>query len=571
MLIPETGFVLRGNQPGWIEDIERDERVARRLLVVAPGGIGKGSLMSYLAWKKKQQGVRALITINRDKLVHQTAERVRSVTGLEVDIEMGKLRASPHADVVVACTPTIGRFDRLTSFAPDHFGLVMPDECHVNTLSPQAARVLNYFHFGADSLAEEWVRPDNYTALSTVVGYTATPDLGSRKNLGTFFQKQSVNYSYLSAIEDGWLVGLREINIPVRVDTRKFRRKQTAEGLSFNDTDQAAAISPVINELAAQIVTHASARKTIAFLPSVETARMMADAVNRAGLVGIFVSGDCLDKNEKTDAYNAAGPGTVLCNCALVTYGVDFVDTNCIAPFRAFLSRAAYCQAIYRGTRVLAGLVDDSMTADERRAVIATSAKPDNLVLSPYFISDMHDICAPWDMFGMPPEGRKRAANSGDFTDTRKIRDGLEALEKLADKHRNKQPRTINPVSFALDIGDKALAHFVPQTSREEGKPSKEILDLLLKYGLDTTAIKNMGEAERQLDRLRERDRLGLAIPERLKQLQLQLDYPKEQAALISDKQARYLLWQKIRYKPVLKPSSDVPQSSQSQPAQQLS
>lgn len=552
MLIPATGFTLRGNQPAWIADIEREELTHRRLLAVAPGGIGKGSLMSYLAWKKRQQGIRSLITINREKLVYQTAERVRSVTGLEVDMEMNKHRASPHADVVVACTQTIGRADRLLGFSPNHFGLVMPDECHVNTLSPQASRVLNYFHFGADSLQDGWTIPQQYTPLSTVVGFTATPDIGTRKNLGTFFQRNPVNYSYLSAIEDGWLVGLKEINIPVSVDTRKFRRKQTSEGAAFNDADQEAAIAPVIDELAAQVKQYASNRKTIAFLPSVDTARMMAEAINRVGLVGIFVSGDCLDKNEKTDAYNAAGHGTVLCNCALVTYGIDFVDTNCIAPFRAFLSRSSYCQAIYRGTRVLANLVNDAMTADERRAVIAASAKTDNLVLSPFFISDSIDICAPWDMFGIPPEGRKKVATGGDFTNTRKLRDGIAALEKAADKHRNKQPRTINPVAFALSIGDDALAHYVPKSVQEEASATKEELDFLLKHGLDTTKINNRGVAQEFISRLRERERLKLATVERVNQVQLELNWPKEQAMLMSDAQARVLLWKKIKYKPVI-------------------
>jgi superfamily II DNA or RNA helicase len=555
--INETGFTLRGHQPGWIKDIERDEQQWRRLLVVAPGGIGKGSLLSYLAWKKnKELKIKSLITINRDKLVRQTADRVRSVTGLDVDIEMGKHRASPYADVVVACTPTIGRHDRLTSFAPDHFGLVMPDECHVNTLSPQANRVLNYFHYGSGSLTEGWQAPTKYDPLSTVVGFTATPNIGTRRNLGTFFQRRSVNYSYLTAIEDGWLVGLQEINIPIRVDTRKFRRKQTPEGAAFNDTDQAAAIAPVIGELAKQIKEHASDRKTIAFLPSVETARMMADAINAIGLRGIFVSGDCLDKNDKTDAYNAAGPGTVLCNCALVTYGVDFVDTSCIAPFRAFLSESAYCQALYRGTRVLAGLVNDEMTADERRAVIAASAKKDNLVLSPFFQSDRIDICAPYDMFGIPPDSRKYVKTDGDFTDTRKIRDGIVALEKAADKHAHKQPRTINPVAFALSIGEQKLASYQPTCDADLAPPSRAELDLLLKHDISSVDIKNSGQAQLAIRTLIERERLGRATPKQLQQLTLRLHWPEEKAALMSKSQAGVMIYKGIHYKA---PKEEVP------------
>ncbi len=332
-------------------------------------------------------------------------------------------------------------------------------------------------------------------------------------------------------------MGLKEINLPVTIDTRKFRRKQTTEGADFNHADQAAAIAPIIRELAQQIVLHAHDKKTIAFLPSVDTARMMAETLCAMGLKAIFASGECLDKTEKTDFYNAAGPGTVLCNCALVAYGVDFVDTDCIAIFSAVLSKANYIQKLYRSTRVLPGLVRDDMSAEERRAAIAGSRKPFSVVLSPFFVSDRIDICAPYDLFGIPPESRKKMPKDGDFTKTERIRDGITALEKAADKHRNKQARTINPVSFALAVGDNALAHYVPETSADAAKPSREILDLLLAHDIDTTAIKSSGEAQRQLDRLRERQRLGLASPKQLRLL-LQFAIPQDRAVMMSAKQA---------------------------------
>jgi superfamily II DNA or RNA helicase len=551
MIVEKTGFTLRGNQPRWVEAIESDETKAARLLVVAPGGIGKSSVMSVLASRKAERGIRTLVTENREHLVEQTAARIEKESGLNVDIEMAGSRASPYAECVVGSVQSLGRPNRLTGFAETHFGQVISDECHF-CLAPQPARILNYFHFGAASLAEGWTMPATYKPLSTVIGFTASPDIGSKKNLGSFFQKQSVNYSYLEAIEDGWLVGLKEINIPVTIDTRKFRRKQTTEGADFNHADQAAAIAPIIKELAQQVVIHAHDKKTIAFLPSVDTARMMAETLKAMGMNAIFVSGECLDKSDKTDLYNMSPKGTVLCNCALVAYGVDFVDTDCIAIFSAVLSKANYIQKLYRSTRVLPGLVRDSMTADERRAAIAASAKPFSTVLSPFFVSDRIDICAPYDLFGIPPESRKKMPKDGDLTKTERIRDGITALEKAADKHAHKQARTINPVSFALAVGDQALAHYVPETAAELAKPSREILDLLLKHDIDTTRIKNAGEAQKQLDRLRERDRLGLATPSQLNQLQLCLKWPVDKTILMSAKQAGVLIWKRVEYKPVL-------------------
>lgn len=545
MIVAKTGFTLRGHQPRWIEAIESDERKAARLLVVAPGGIGKSSVMSVLSSRKAERGIRTLVTENREHLVEQTAARIEKESGLNVDIEMASSRASPYAECVVGSVQSLGRPNRLTGFSDTHFGQVISDECHF-CLAPQPARILNYFHFGASSLADGWTMPATYKPLSTVIGFTASPDIGSKKNLGSFFQKQSVNYSYLEAIEDGWLVGLKEINIPVTIDTRKFRRKQTAEGADFNHADQAAAIAPIIKELASQVVIHAHDKKTIAFLPSVDTARMMAETLKAMGMNAIFVSGECLDKSDKTDLYNMSPKGTVLCNCALVAYGVDFVDTDCIAIFSAVLSKANYIQKLYRATRVLPGLVNDRMTADERRAAIAASPKPYSTVLSPFFVSDRIDICAPYDLFGIPPEHRKRMPKDGDFTKTARIRDGITALEKAADKHAHKQPRTINPISFALAVGDKALAHYVPQTSTEEALPPKELLDILLGHGINTMAIKSRGEAERLLDRLRERQRLGLASPKQLMFLK-QLGIPEDKAVLMKTGQAGAIIGRGFR------------------------
>jgi superfamily II DNA or RNA helicase len=530
-----VGFKLRGRQPEWIDAIERDERTYRRLLVVAPGGIGKSSVMGFLAARKwRQQGIRTLITENREHLTEQTAGRIRQETGLEVDVEMASSHASPYAPIVVGSVQSLGRPNRLTGFAPNHFGMIIPDECHF-CLAPQPMRILNYFHVGAESLTEGWVRPADglYVPLSTVAGFTASPDIGERRNLGEFFQHQSVNYSYLDALEDGWLVGIREENIPVKVDTTKFRRKQTSEGADFNASDQSAALIPIIRELAEQIVCRAKNRKTICFLPSVECSRLMAAALNSMGMRAIFVSGECLDKSEKTDAYNSAGPGTVLVNCALVAYGIDFPDTDCIAIFSAVISKANYIQKIYRGTRVLPGTVSDAMTADERRAAIAASRKPYLLVLSPFFVSDRIKICEIYDLFGNKPDDKK-AKKMSDFTEPAKIRDYIKALEKAADKHAHRQPRTVNPVALSLML---KMPHYEPQSSQDAEPPTKIELDYILAMGADSSAIKTSGEAQALISVLRERDRLGRATPLQLTLL-VKLGLPEETAVLMRKGQA---------------------------------
>lgn len=511
-------FVLRSYQAEWIAAVEHDRKTHSRLLIDAPGGTGKSSFFAALAHKEwtTRQG-RTLVLENRDKLVRQSAERIRHETGLECDIEMAEQRASPYAPIVVASVASIGRVNRLTSFADTHFSIVVADEAH-RSVAPLYKRTMDYFHFGAGSLLPGWKRPadGSYTPKALIIGTTATPDIGAKKNLGSIFQKFSVRYSYLNAIEDGWLVGLKEINIPVRVDTRKFKIKRTGEGMDFSPEDESAALIPIIEELAAQIVAHAKDKKTMCFLPSLECARLMADALNRQSLKSIYCSGVCLDKDEKTDEFHAHGPGICLCLCALYVEGADFPDVDCIAWMRATISEAFYKQGLFRATRVLPGLVCDSMTATERRAAIAASAKPYSLIISPFFISDRIDICSIHNLFVGAELLASAKKKPDDFTDPAKIRDFIESLRKAADKHAHKQPRTIDPVRFALNIGDGALANYTPETAADAAPATKEELDWLLAHDISTVDVKNSGQAQKLIGRLRERERLGLASPKQL-------------------------------------------------------
>jgi superfamily II DNA or RNA helicase len=527
----KPAFKLRGRQPEWMAAILADLKLRSRILVVAPGGVGKTTLFAALAAEMWKRGIRTLVLENRDRLTEQTAERIRKETGLDVDVEKADQHASPYAPIVVACVQSLSKVSRLTGFADTHFGLLVADECHL-ALSPSWLRIIHFFHHGADSLTEGWVAPKDgdYKPKCSVVGFTASPDLGDRRNLGELFHHQSVNYSYLTAIEEGWLVGIREVNIPIHVDTRKFRIKKSAEGNSFSVEDQNTAYTPeVIEKLAAQYVEHASDRKGIIFVPSVEIARQLAVAIGALGLLAIFVSGECIDKNEKTDVFAAAGKGSVLINCCLYTYGIDFPDVNCVAPFGAIISKVKYIQSIYRGTRVLDGVVRDSMTAEERVAAIAASKKPHLLVLSPFFISDRIKICEPFDLFGVRPEGAKKKRAAPDFTKPGEIRDYITALENEVDKHRTKQPRTINPVALAVSL---KIMHYEPLTDADAAKPSRDELDILLAHEVDTSVIKSSGEAQILIGTLRERERLGLATPKQLNFLKV-LGIPAEQAVLM--------------------------------------
>jgi superfamily II DNA or RNA helicase len=559
--VARPGFALRSYQREWMEATARDRASGfTRLLLDAPGGCGKSTYFAAMAKEEwLVRGGRTLIIENRQQLVNQAADRIRNETGLDADIEMGSERASPHAPIVVASIATLGRVSRLTSFSDQHFSLVVIDECHHGT-APLCLRAVHYFHYGAASLAEEWTPPKDgtYAPKACIIGTTATPDVKGKRHLGTLFQKFTARYSYLQAIEDGWLVGIKEVNIPVRVDLSKFKAKNTSHGTDFSDEDNSAAIIPIIEELSEQIVAHAKDRKTMCFLPSLECAQKMADALNRRGLKALYCSGVCLDKDTKTEEFQAHGKGICLCLCALYTEGTDFPDVDTIAWMRATLSPIFYKQGLFRETRVLKGVVSDEMTAEQRRAAIAASPKPYGLLISPFFVSDRNDLCSVVDLFLDRPElkeGMKKKPT--DMTDAAKIRDFIEALEKAADKHRNRQPRTIDPVRFSVSIGADAIAHYVPENAADAAPPNKAELDYILGCGLSSVDVKTSGQAQLLIQRLQARERLGLASPKTLQQLTLRLGWPAETASMMKQKQAAMLMVRGVRYKrPVERPAA---------------
>lgn len=521
----EPAFRLRGRQPEWFEQIKTDLQTRTRLLCVAPGGVGKTALIGALCKWMWEQGKRTLVLENRDRLTEQTAKRIRNEFALEVDVEKGDQHASPFAPAVVMCVQSGSKISRLTGFAPDHFALVIPDEIHL-ALNPSWLRIIYYFHYGAESLADGWVKPKDgmYGPKASVVGFTASPNLGQKRNLGEICQgpKPSINYSFLDAIEEGWLVGLREINIPVQIDARAFRVKRTAEGNAFSVADQNNAYTPeLIQKLAEQYVEHASDRKGMIFVPSVKIASQLSAVIGSMGLRSTFVSGECIDKNEKTDKFAADGPGSVLINCCLYTFGVDFPDVDTIAPFGAIISKVKYIQSVYRGTRVLEGVLKDGMTVEERIAAIAASTKPYTLILSPFFISDRIDICEIFDMYCEEDGVKKRMkAAGGNPQDTaRKAeRDYLKHLEKEAKKHADRTARVIDPVKWSVMLGDAKLAAYTPTEPWQSNPIRPEQVKLLISLNMDPVkyGIHTAGQAQQFIGILLLRKDLGRASPGQL-------------------------------------------------------
>lgn len=533
------GFRLRDYQQAAVTAVEEGWKTQSRLLIVLGTGGGKTVVFAEIARREVERGGKVLILAHTDELLEQAIDKLHRAVGLHAEKEKADERASPFASVVVASVQTLHRDARLTSFSHDHFSLVIVDETH-RALAKSYQKILAWFHFGPDSLKPDWKIPSpvvNHPHFARVLGVTATPDRGDRRNLGEFYAKCVFDHGMLQLCRDGYLVRPIVKNIPLRIDVRGVRK--TAG--DYDAGEVAHKIAPFLKQIAQAVVQHARDRKTVIFTPSVETARWAAEACAAEGLDASFVSGSCPDRHEKIEAFHGKGNGSVICNAMLLTEGWDHAEVSCIVPLRITKIRSLLTQCVGRGTRPLAGTIDGLDTPEERLAAIATSPKKDLLVFDFLWLSDRLDLVAPVDLFAANPEIRKAMLKSRE-TDLVKAeeeaqRDFLKALEKEARKHQHRQPRTMDPLAWAVSVGDAVLASYVPETSADAMSPTKQELDFLLQHNIDTSQVKSSGLAQKLIHRIVERHKLGLASVKQLNFLK-QLGVPEEQAALMKAGQA---------------------------------
>lgn len=128
---------LRPYQNDAVQAVETEWREHKSTLAVMPTGTGKTVMFAELIRRAFPR--RALILTHRAELIYQAAEKVRSMTGWRVDIEMGAERAEmacmfggPRVVCSTIQTQASGGDGggRMTRFDPRSFGTLIIDEGH---------------------------------------------------------------------------------------------------------------------------------------------------------------------------------------------------------------------------------------------------------------------------------------------------------------------------------------------------------------------------------------------------------------------------------------------------------
>lgn len=550
-------------------------RGVRRAIITMATGTGKSLLFKKMAVDAASRGAITLLLVEGQDLVEQAASHMRAA-GLRVAVEMEDQAAMPWMNltdpqrellgampfdgdgvfvrgaqlasakclvelglarrirgaqtgaggwyiqltpippqVVAASVDTlIGRLDR---YPQDYFGLVIGDEVH-HSWAPTWRKCLGHFGFPVPREPEDGGGKYPDVGTCKLVGLTATPDRTDKKMLvPDIFEEVAFEYPILRAIQDGWLVPVKQIlcHLP-GYDISKVR---TVAG-DLNSADLAEVLEPLVTPMVQDIVKTSAGKRTLVYSILKTLARATTDALRKEGagnvctIVGetprsstAIANPDGLPEErwpdrERMFAAFRSGDLPYLSSVATLIEGVDLPEAEVAAVLRPTKSGLVYTQIAGRVFRPLPGIVDGLATAEERRAAIAASAKPCCYLLDFAGNAGRHKLVRALDLFADNlTEAQRKAADklieSGECTDV------LEAIararEVIAEMERERAGRGVEK-----SIVDPFDVLAIPYQRDEFGRAATDgQLEKLLKHG----AVKGNPEREREkmLAQLREK------------------------------------------------------------------
>jgi len=358
----------------------------RRPALVLPTGEGKTTVFTSVIerWMADNPGRRALIVAHRRELIEQAANRVRrNMPGTPVGVVMGT-RNDTLPPVLVGTNLTLAgrrRRDMLRNV-----GLVVVDEAH-------RAAARSYV-----SVLEHW--PD-----AVALGVTATMSRSDDLALGDIWEdvvyRRTIGQAIRGEGNDGKPTLVRPIGIKVTVDDLDLRRVKVQSG-DYQDGALGRALS---DSMAPQMIAKAYReqcpdRQGIMFAPTVDSARVIAEAMDAEGFRTALVHGGTPDRERAAvlDDYRA-GRTQVLSNCGVFTEGTDLPMTGVIVIARPTKHSGLYIQMVGRGARLWCPIHQDDPGSPG--FACCDQMKTDFLVLDVAGAAARHSLDARIELFGV--------------------------------------------------------------------------------------------------------------------------------------------------------------------------
>lgn len=318
-------------------------------LLIMPTGTGKtvvyGSvLLEYYKAKKP-----ALVIAHRVELLEQGRETMLRFGVSEFDISIiggaygCDRKSGDKVPLITFASKDFLQGKRLQLWGPNDFQLLVIDESH-HSVAKTYKNIIGRFRF------------------AKMFGVTATPNrLDGKKVLGEVFSDVAFFYDIKAAVEDEFLVPIRQIF--VNVDTINLSEIKTRKGdFVESELEKQMLRASTVHRIVAATIDAAQARPTLIFACSIQHAREIARIGNgyTESQFQVISGLDNPKDRARILADFRARKFQFLVNRDLVTEGIDIPEISCVAMARPTKSVALYTQAIGRGTRLLGKTLSDS-------------------------------------------------------------------------------------------------------------------------------------------------------------------------------------------------------------------
>ncbi|MEG2533491.1 MAG: DEAD/DEAH box helicase [Gordonibacter sp.] len=467
----------------------------RKTLLELPTGTGKTIVFAMVTKDEVDAGGRVLILAHRGELLDQAADKLHKATGLVCSVEKAdRTCLGEWFRVVVGSVQTLMRTKRLEQFPHDYFSAIVIDEAH-HALSDSYQAVLDWF-------------PE-----ARVLGVTATPDRGDRRNLGNYFDSIAYQYTLPRAIKDGYLCPIKTQTVPLTLDLTGVKMQSG----DYSVGDLGTALDPYLDQIADEMIAAGCLdRKTVVFLPLVATSKKFCGILAGKGFAAAEVNGESADRAEVLAAYDA-GKYNVLCNSMLLTEGWDCPSVDCVVVLRPTKVRSLYCQMIGRGTRLS-----------------PETGKTDLLLLDFLWHVERHELCRPAHLIAesndiahaMTERLEEDAGCALDLEEveqeaaTTVMQQREESLAKELEAMRKRKRKLVDPLQYEMSIQAEDLVNYVPEFGWQMAPASDKQVAALEKAGIAPDDIECAGKASVLLDRIAKRRDEGLATPRQIRQLE---------------------------------------------------
>lgn len=476
---------------------------APRGMVVAATGAGKTVCFAAIAADVCAAGGRVLILTDQVDLVDQAIEKLQDVAGLYAAAENADRTASLSARVVVATVQTLVK--RLEKYPPDHFTLVVCDECD-RAVSATWKKALAHF--------------DGY---ARVLGVTATPKRADRKNILRYFQTKVDEIDLLTLINRGYLVPLHVQECPITIDLTAAE-EATSEGADYDAAAVGEAVTAIFGEALEAWKEHAGDLKTLVFCPDVETSKKFVLEAHRHQVNARHADGASPNRKELKQGFRDWKPGTknmaafqMLSNPIFLGRGYDDPSIGCVINLRPTKSVSLYQQIIGRGTRLFCpwGCGGPCEHPERKRRLLVLDFLYQFKSMGPIRpaalftendekIREMHAILADAqgaldlrDVMGQAEKNIEAAL--------------VEAIAAAMNKTKGKKGEYYNAMQFAATLHLPDLMEYQPETD-EEAKPVPPRMQKKLSgLGFIPDTVPWLGLAKRLVAAVEARKEAGLA------------------------------------------------------------